>query len=152
MNEEKVSIPKFGGPQDNLLFCSTRIAAIFAEREACDPGEAELVDSCSDADDTAQNKKAVRAYSVILRGQGDVPFAVIPRQKSSPKKMWDALLERYAVKNRCNKASVQTSLARLEYDGQDINARQWVLAWTKGCRYLPSSNPSSTYDTVSTVA
>ncbi len=121
MTEEKVSIPKFRGPQDNFLFWAARIEAILAEKEALDPVKVELVESGSDADDAAQKKKAAQACSVILRGLGDVPFADIMRHKSSPKKMWDALHERYAADNTFNKASVQTSLARLKCDGQDMD-------------------------------
>ncbi len=50
-----------------------------------------------------------------------VPFAVVMRDKKHPKKAWDALFERYASDTTFNKATVQTSLARLKYSGQKMD-------------------------------
>ena len=109
MMDNKQTIPRFGGQQDNLLFWATRVKAILAEEEALDKLDWEkgfVLESVADT------KKPIKACSVILRGLGDSPLEVVVKHSESPRMMLDILHERYASKSIFHKAQVLSQIAQ----------------------------------------
>ena len=105
------SVPQFRGLQDNFLFWQARIKALLMEKGALNAIKTDAVST------DAERDAAAKACSIILRGLGDVPMAVVIKYIDSPKSMWEALAERYAGISTFNKASMQTALAKLRYTG-----------------------------------
>jgi len=114
-DNDKYSIPRFEGPRDNFLFWQARIEAYLEEKNA--KAALTRLAMLTDEDKTEGSV----ACSVILRGLGDIPLAAVIKHRSDAKKMWDALIERYAGTNTFNKANVQTAIAKLRYTGQRMD-------------------------------
>lgn len=69
---------------------------------------------------TDEKNTAEKACSVIPRGVGDVPLETVIKYADERKKMWDALVERYADVFTFNNASVHTTLSKLRYRSQSM--------------------------------
>lgn len=70
---------------------------------------------------------------MILRGQGDTPLAAVIQFSSSPKKMWQALEERYSSSTTFYRGQVFSELSRKQYEdqGMDEFVGEWELTDTK---------------------
>lgn len=58
--------------------------------------------------------------SVILRGIGDVPMAVVVKDMEDTENIWKYLKDRNVGKNNFNKANVLTEMVNLEYKVQSM--------------------------------
>ena len=100
ITEDKNSIPRYTGPKDNFLFWAARVKAILAEKEIDETIEwpEEKVPSTDE-----EVKKGKKACSIVLRGLGDIPTAVVIRNTKSAQKTWSALHKRFASKSTFHK-------------------------------------------------
>lgn len=125
MADDRQTVPKFRGPPDNFKFWATRIRALLAEKDLD-----EVLEWEEDPDNEIDVRKVKKTCSIILRGLGDVPMAVIMNDTNSPNVQWESLHERYDSISDFQRAQVLTSITRKKYEEEPMDKylAEWELA------------------------